>query len=526
MNTIPWLSLVIWWPILAGFFLLLICGSSARPDLARQLALAKSLIGLLLCIPIFATFNPTLGTMQLEELASIVSPRFDAQGNSYDQTLSIYIFYRLGIDGLSLWLVALNSLITVLVVLFTGKHLTKNVPQYLACFLIMSGLLNGSFLALDGILFYVFFEASLIPMYLIIGIWGGERRVYAAFKFFLYTMMGSLLLLVAFVYLFTQMGHFMIVDLPLEKAMRYQVGSVMPGWVNLPLSLTEQKWLFAAIVLAFAVKVPMWPVHTWLPDAHVEAPTGGSAVLAAIMLKLGTYGMIRWVLPIVPDGAMAFAPIMIGLSLIAIVYIGLVAMVQSDMKKLVAYSSIAHMGFVTLGIFIYQIEGWSGAMIQMISHGFISAGMFFCIGVLYDRLHTRQISDYGGVVHKMPTYATLFVFFAMANAGLPATSGFVGEFWVMIGTIKFNLVTAFFAGLSLILAAGYSLWLTKRVIFGAIANDQVASLWDLEWREKAVLILLALLVLYMGIFPQHVYQSIHPSLEVWFSHATQSKITP
>lgn len=524
MNSIPWLSLIIWWPILAGIVMVVVCGAQSRPQLARQWSSLIALIGLLLCVPMFMHFNPTLGSMQLEEFFPMVAPRTDAHGNVLDPNLPMMIFYRLGVDGLSLWLVALNCLITLLVAIFTGEHLTRRVPQYLACFLIMSGLLNGAFLALDGILFYIFFEASLIPMYIIIGVWGGERRIYASFKFFLYTMMGSLLLFVAFVYLNLAMGHFMVVELPNEFAQK--LGFALPGWVDLPLTLREQKWLFWAMFLAFAIKVPMWPVHTWLPDAHVEAPTGGSAVLAAIMLKLGTYGMVRWVLPVVPDGAMAFAPVIIGLSLIAIVYIGLVAMVQTDMKKVIAYSSIAHMGFVTLGFFIYQKEGWSGAMIQMISHGFISAAMFFSIGVVYDRMHTRQIKDYGGVVHKMPLYATLFVFFAMANAGLPATSGFVGEFWVVLGAAKFNLLTALVAGLSLILSAAYSLWLTKRVIFGKIANAQVEALFDLDWREKTVLIVLAIFTLVMGIAPQWFYDSIHPSVEVWLSHALHSKIAP
>jgi NADH-quinone oxidoreductase subunit M len=379
--------------------------------------------------------------------------------------------------------------------------------QYMGAFLIMSGLMNGIFCALDAVLFYTFFEASLIPMYLIIGIWGGPNRVYAAFKFFLYTLLGSLLMLVAFVYLFSQSGSFNILD-----------------WHRLPLDIGVQKLIFIAFLLSFAVKVPMWPVHTWLPDAHVEAPTGGSVVLAAIALKLGAYGFVRLSLPIVPDASQALAPMMIGLSLIAVIYIGFVALVQSDMKKLVAYSSISHMGFVTLGFFIFNPLGVEGALVQMLSHGFVSAAMFLCIGVMYDRLHSRQIADYGGVVNTMPKFAALFLLFAMANSGLPATSGFVGEFMVVLGAVQFNFWTGFAAATTLILGAAYTLWMYKRVVFGDVANDHVKELTDINCREFLVLGTLAICVLAMGLYPFPFTDVMHASVDSLLKHVAAGKL--
>jgi NADH-quinone oxidoreductase subunit M len=377
----------------------------------------------------------------------------------------------------------------------------------MASFLILSGLMIGVFSALDGLLFYVFFEATLIPMYIIIGIWGGPNRVYAAFKFFLYTLLGSLLTLVAIIYLYTKSGSFSILD-----------------WHALPLSMSEQIPIFLAFLLAFAVKVPMWPVHTWLPDAHVEAPTGGSVVLAAIMLKLGAYGFLRLSLPIAPDASHHFSGVMITLSLVAVVYIGLVAMVQTDMKKLVAYSSIAHMGFVTLGFFIFNQMGMQGGLVQMISHGFISGAMFLCIGVLYDRMHSRRISDYGGVANTMPKFAALFMFFAMANSGLPATSGFVGEFMVILGAVQFNFWVGLISATTLILGAAYSLWMYKRVVFGAIANDQVRALKDIDAREMLMLSLLAIAVLVMGLWPRPVTDVSEASVRALLQHVAVSKV--
>jgi NADH-quinone oxidoreductase subunit M len=383
----------------------------------------------------------------------------------------------------------------------------ERVAGYMASFLILSGLMIGVFSALDGLLFYVFFEATLIPMYIIIGIWGGPNRVYAAFKFFLYTLLGSLLTLVAIIYLYTKSGSFSILD-----------------WHALPLSMSEQVPIFLAFLLAFAVKVPMWPVHTWLPDAHVEAPTGGSVVLAAIMLKLGAYGFLRLSLPIAPDASHHFSGVMITLSLVAVVYIGLVAMVQTDMKKLVAYSSIAHMGFVTLGFFIFNQMGMQGGLVQMISHGFISGAMFLCIGVLYDRMHSRRISDYGGVVNTMPKFAALFMFFAMANSGLPATSGFVGEFMVILGAVQFNFWVGLIAATTLILGAAYSLWMYKRVVFGAVANDQVRALKDIDARELSMLSLLAIAVLVMGLWPRPVTDVSEASVRALLEHVAVSKV--
>ncbi len=396
----------------------------------------------------------------------------------------------------------------MLVVLAGWQVIQTRVSQYMAAFLIMSGLMNGVFVALDGALFYVFFEATLIPMYLVIGVWGGPNRVYAAFKFFLYTLLGSLLLLVAFLYLYNQSGgSFAIQD-----------------WHRVPLAMDVQKWLFFAMFAAFSVKVPMWPVHTWLPDAHVEAPTGGSAVLAAIMLKLGAYGFIRFSLPILPDASQALAWLMIALSLVAVIYIGLVALVQTDMKKLVAYSSISHMGFVTLGFFVFNGLGMEGALIQMISHGFVSAAMFLCIGVMYDRMHTRDIADYGGVVNTMPRFAAFMMLFAMANCGLPATSGFVGEFLVILGAVQFNFWIGAAAATTLIFGAAYTLWMYKRVIFGDIANPEVAALQDVNAREFLVLALLAVCVLGMGLYPAPFTEVMHASVNDLLKHVAASKL--
>jgi NADH-quinone oxidoreductase subunit M len=416
--------------------------------------------------------------------------------------------YHLGIDGISLLLILLNSLTTVLVVAAGWDVIQSRVSQYMASFLFLSGLMNGVFSSLDALLFYVFFEATLIPMFIIIGVWGGPNRVYAAVKFFLYTLLGSLLSLVALIYLyFSAGGSFSLFDF-------YQV----------QLPLVVQLSVFVAFFTAFAVKVPMWPVHTWLPDAHVEAPTGGSVVLAAVMLKLGGYGFLRLSLPIVPDASHVLAPVVIGLSLIAVVYIGLVALVQTDMKKLIAYSSISHMGFVTLGAFLFNAQGMEGAIIQMISHGFISAAMFLCVGVLYDRMHSRLIADYGGVANRMPVFAALFMFFSMANAGLPGTSGFVGEFLVIMGAMQVNFWFAFAAAITLIFGAAYTLWMYKRVIFGPVANAHVGELQDINAREFLVLGVLAVLVLVMGVWPQPFADVLHVSVNELLAHVSFSKL--
>jgi NADH-quinone oxidoreductase subunit M len=404
--------------------------------------------------------------------------------------------------------VLLTAFITVIVVISAWQVIEERVNQYMGAFLILSGIMIGVFAALDGLLFYVFFEATLIPMYIIIGVWGGPRRVYAAFKFFLYTLLGSLLMLVALLYLyFKSGGSFAILD-----------------WHRLPLPLDAQTLLFFAFFAAFSVKVPMWPVHTWLPDAHVEAPTGGSVVLAAIMLKLGAYGFLRFSLPIAPDASRAYDWFIIGLSLIAVIYIGLVALVQQDMKKLVAYSSIAHMGFCTLGFFIFSELGVAGGIVQMISHGFISGAMFLCIGVLYDRVHSREIAAYGGVVNTMPKFAAFAVFFAMANAGLPGTSGFVGEWMVILGTVKAGFWLAALAATALILGAAYNLWMVKRVYFGEIANDNVRALTDLDRREFWMLGVLAAAVLWMGVYPKPFTDVMHPSVVELLQHVSQSKL--
>ena len=491
-NSISFLSAAIWIPILTGLFLLSF-GNDRNPGIVRGVSLAGALAGLLATVPLYTRFDTPSAKMQFVEQMPWIE-RFG-------------VSYHLGVDGISVWFVLLTAFITVIVVIAGWRVIEERVAGYMASFLILSGLMIGVFSALDGLLFYVFFEATLIPMYIIIGIWGGPNRVYAAFKFFLYTLLGSLLTLVAIIYLYTKSGSFSILD-----------------WHALPLSMSEQIPIFLAFLLAFAVKVPMWPVHTWLPDAHVEAPTGGSVVLAAIMLKLGAYGFLRLSLPIAPDASHHFSGVMITLSLVAVVYIGLVAMVQTDMKKLVAYSSIAHMGFVTLGFFIFNQMGMQGGLVQMISHGFISGAMFLCIGVLYDRMHSRRISDYGGVANTMPKFAALFMFFAMANSGLPATSGFVGEFMVILGAVQFNFWVGLISATTLILGAAYSLWMYKRVVFGAIANDQVRALKDIDAREMLMLSLLAIAVLVMGLWPRPVTDVSEASVRALLQHVAVSKV--
>jgi NADH-quinone oxidoreductase subunit M len=492
MTAFPVLTAAIWIPILFGVALLAL-GNDRNAPVVRTIALVGSLAGLLATLPLFTAFDRSTAEMQFVERAPWIEV-FGAE-------------YYLGVDGLSVWFVILTAFITVIVVIAGWEVITEKVAQYMAAFLILSGLMIGVFSALDGLLFYVFFEATLIPMYIIIGIWGGPNRVYAAFKFFLYTLLGSLLTLVALVWLFLESGSLAILD-----------------WHELPLSLEAQKYIFLAFLVAFAVKVPMWPVHTWLPDAHVEAPTGGSVVLAAIMLKLGAYGFLRFSLPIAPDASQALSGFMIALSLVAVVYVGLVALVQTDMKKLVAYSSIAHMGFVTLGFFIFNHLGVQGAIVQMISHGFVSGAMFLCIGVMYDRLHSRNIADYGGVVNTMPKFAALFMLFSMANAGLPATSGFIGEFLVILGAVEYNFWIGLIAASALIWGAAYSLWMYKRVIFGAVGNPAVAGLRDLSRREFWMLVVMAALVLGMGVFPKPVTDMTEASIGALLEHVSVSKI--
>jgi NADH-quinone oxidoreductase subunit M len=488
---LPYLSLAIWVPIVAGLLVLAVNRDRDAPA-ARWLALVGAVAGFAVTIPLYLHF--TLGTAEMQFVETIEwIPRFN-------------INYLLGVDGISVLFILLNSFITLLAVWAGWVVIEKKVAQYMAAFLIMSGLVNGVFAALDAVLFYVFFEAQLIPMYLIIGIWGGPNRIYAALKFFLYTFMGSVLMLVALIYLYTVSGGFSILE-----------------WYQLPLSLRTQVWLFGAFFIAFAVKVPMWPVHTWLPDAHVEAPTGGSVVLAAITLKVGAYGFVRFVLPILPDASRYLSGFVITLSLVAIVYIGFVALVQPDMKKLIAYSSISHMGFVTLGFFLFSQLGVEGGLVQMISHGFVSAALFLCVGVLYDRMHSRQIGDYGGVVNTMPKFAAFAMLFSMANAALPGTSGFVGEFMVILAAVKANFWLGFLAATIMILGAAYTLWMYKRVWFGEVGNPRVGALVDITRREFWLLATLVVAVLALGVYPKPFTDVMHASVSDLLAHVARSK---
>lgn len=487
------LSLAIWTPIIFGVVLLAM-GRENQVRTVRWVALGGAVISLLVTLPLYVLFDNSTAAMQFGELSSWIE-RF-------------HINYRLGVDGISLWFVLLTAFINVIVVIASWEVITKRVNQYMGAFMILSGLMIGVFCALDGMLFYVFFEATLIPMYLIIGIWGGPNKIYASFKFFLYTLLGSLLMLVALIYLYVASGD----------------SFDLLTWHRLPLEGSTQTLLFFAFLAAFAVKVPMWPVHTWLPDVHVEAPTGGSAVLAAIMLKLGAYGFLRFSLPIAPDASHEWAGLMIGLSLVAVVYVGLVTMVQKDMKKLVAYSSVAHMGFVTLGFFLFNGLGVSGGIVQMIAHGFVSAAMFLCIGVLYDRMHSREIAAYGGVVNTMPKFAAFALLFSMANCGLPGTAGFVGEWMVILAAVSVNFWVGMAAASALIFGAAYSLWMFKRVYLGPVANDQVKHLTDINAREFFFLGLLAIAVLYVGIYPKPFTDVMEVSVTELLKHVAQSKL--
>ena len=503
LSELPLLSLVIWFPILGGIAVLFVGDES--PARAKALALTVSILSFLFSIPLFSHFDATTAAMQFQEFVPWI-PAFSVN-------------YHLGVDGFSMPLILLTAFMTVVVVIAGWEVIQYRIAQYLAAFLIMEGLMIGVFAALDALLFYVFFEAMLIPMFLIIGIWGGPRRVYATIKFFLYTFLGSVFMLIALIYMYNQANSFEILD-----------------FHKLPLSMTEQVLIFFAFLLGFAVKVPMWPVHTWLPDAHVEAPTGGSVILAAITLKIGGYGFLRFALPITPDAAAMLDWLVITMSLVAVVYIGLVALIQQDMKKLIAYSSIAHMGFVTLGFFIvFGIErstgslsgaamGIEGGMVQMVSHGFISGALFLCVGVLYDRMHSRQIKDYGGVANTMPIFAAFMVLFGMANSGLPGTSGFVGEFMVILSSFKASFWIAFLASFTLILGAAYTLWLIKRVIFGEIGNAHVAALQDVNTREIIMLSLLAAAVLLVGVWPDPLTAVMHASVDNLLQHITASKL--
>lgn len=487
------LSLAIWVPIIFGTVLLAL-GRDEHARAVRWLALVGALAGLLVTLPMLDAFQLGTAAMQFQEKYLWIE-RFN-------------VHYHLGVDGISFWFVPLTAFITVVVVLASWEAITERVNQYMGAFLILSGLMIGVFAALDGMLFYVFFEATLIPMYLIIGIWGGPNKIYAAFKFFLYTLLGSLLMLIALIFLYNQSG-----------------GSFdIQTWHKLPLGGTVQTFLFFAFFAAFAVKVPMWPVHTWLPDVHVEAPTGGSAVLAAIMLKLGAYGFLRFSMPIAPDASREWAWLMIALSLVAVIYVGLVAMVQKDMKKLVAYSSVAHMGFVTLGFFIFEDLGVSGGLVQMIAHGFVSGAMFLSIGVLYDRVHSREIADYGGVVNTMPNFAAFALLFAMANCGLPGTAGFVGEWMVILGAVKYNFWVGMASATALIFGAAYTLWMFKRVYLGPVGNDNVKALTDINAREFFVLALLAVAVLAMGLYPRPFTDVMDASVAELLKHVALTKL--
>ena len=503
LNNLPILSILIWLPILGGVWVLFIGDQQER--IVKQFSLLISIVVFFISVLLYYKFDNSFSGMQFVE--------------EFYWIESFSIKYHLGVDGIALPLIMLTTFTTILVVMAAWEVIDTNISYYMSAFLILTGLMNGVFVALDCILFYVFWEAMLIPMFLVIGIWGGPNRVYATIKFFLYTFLGSVFMLIALLYLYSLTGSFNIQIL--------QEASI---------GLTAQKLIFIAFFLAFAVKIPMWPVHTWLPDAHVEAPTGGSVVLAAIMLKMGGYGFLRFSLPIAPDASFFFADAMIVLSLIAIVYIGFVALIQEDMKKLIAYSSISHMGFVTLGFFIpfgifavtnsnaSAAMGLEGAMMQMISHGFISAAMFLCVGVMYDRLHSRMIKDYGGVVNSMPYFAAFMMLFAMANSGLPGTSGFVGEFLVILSSFKLNFWIAFTAALTLILGAAYTLWMYKRVIFGEAIRDEVMELKDIDSREAFILFLLATVVLLFGIWPAPLFDVMHVSIEQLTQHISQTKI--
>ena len=511
MSGFPILSVLVWLPIAAGIVVLALGSSDAGAHRGKLVSLAASAAVFVLSLPLYFGFDVTTAEMQFVERVSWIE-RFN-------------VYYHLGLDGISLPLVLLTTLLTPLVVIAGWRVIQLRPAQYFASFLFMEGLMIGVFAALDGLLFYVFWEAMLVPMFIIIGVWGGERRIYATVKFFLFTFLGSVFMLVALIYLYLNAGSYAI-----------------PAFHDLPLSMREQQWIFVAFLLAFAVKVPMWPVHTWLPDAHVEAPTGGSVILAAVLLKMGGYGFVRFSLPITPDASAALAGVIIALSLIAIIYIAFVALAQEDMKKLIAYSSIAHMGFVTLGFFvIFQIalggEGGAGVfggdgamlalqggMVQMISHGLISGALFLCVGVMYDRLHSRQIADYGGVVNTMPKFAALMVFFALANAGLPGTSGFVGEFLVILGSFQASFWLAFLAATTLVFGAAYTLWLVKRVVFGDVANDGVASLEDVDSREFFYLAVLAAGVLLLGVWPAPLMEVMEVTLANLLEHVQQTKL--